>query len=208
MKPTICILLAALLTLTNPMARSQSVSAPQLRSQAQQDESGQIVVAGQAVPYRIRRLPVASFPDLPAVIAEELTRRGCMIPQTWQAHGPENVVHASLERPGSSDWAALCSVRGAVSLLVFFASAPQHALELASAPETEHLQAHGGSVVWGFNWGIDPASPAQIRQAQAGLEHHPPLLDHDALADSLIDRRTAYHFYSKNAWTLLEMPEN
>ena len=80
-------------------------------------------------------------------------------------------------------------------------------MELASAQETERLQAHGCTSVLGFNWGIDPASPEQVREAQAGMEHRPPPLDHDALADSIVDHRTVYHFYSKNAWTLLEMPE-
>jgi hypothetical protein len=205
MKLTRYILLVAVVSLANLMAGGQDGSAQPNATPL--DETGQIVVAGKTVPYRIRRLPVASFPNLPAAIAEEMTRRGCMIPQTWQAHGPENVIHASLERPGSTDWAALCSVRGTVSLLVFFSSAPTQVVVLATAQETDHLQAHGGTVALGFNWGIDPASPAQIRQAQAGLEHHPPLVDHDALADSLIDRRTVYRFYSKNAWTLLEMPD-
>jgi hypothetical protein len=179
----------------------------QAHAQSQLDESGQIAVAGRAVPYRIRRLPVSSFPDLPAALEVELNRRGCLIPQTYEAHAPENVVHASLERPGSSDWAVLCSSQGTVSLLVFFASAPAQLLTLATAPESERLQTHDRSGVLGFNWGIDPVSPERVREAQAGLDARPPRLDHDALADSIVDRRTVYHFYSKNAWTLLAMPE-
>ena len=85
------------------------------------DVSGQINVAGRSTPYLIRHLPVNSFPQLPPAIHDALTRRGCLIPQTYEAHGPENVVHASLERQGSSDWAVLCSANGTVSLLVFFA---------------------------------------------------------------------------------------
>jgi hypothetical protein len=78
---------------------------------------------------------------------------------------------------------------------------------LASAQETERVQAHDASGVLGFNWGIEAASPARVREAQAGLEPRPPAVDHDALADFTVDRRTHYHFYAKNAWTLLEMPE-
>ena len=175
---------------------------------AQLTESGQIVVAGFSTPYLIRRLPVSSFPEVPASIKELLKQRGCMIPQTYAAHHPENVVHASLERAGSSDWAVLCSVQGTVSLLVFFASNPAQLVVLASASETERLQAHDPTGVLGFNWGIDPASPAQIREAQTGLEHRPPRLDHDALADSVVEHRTIYHFYAKSAWTLIEMPDD
>ncbi len=174
---------------------------------AQLNVSGQIVVAGRSTPYLIRHLPVSSFPELPAGVAELLNRRGCLIPQTYEAHHPENVIHASLERAGSSDWAVLCSERGTVSLLVYFSSAPAKLLVLASAPETGWLQAHDPSGVLGFNWGVDPASPEQIRQAQTGLLHRPARVDHDALADSVVEGRIVYHFYLKSAWTVLEMPE-
>ncbi len=167
-------------------------------------ESGQIIVDGHPTPYLIRHLPVSSFPDLPSAIQMELSVRGCLIPQTYEAHRPENVVHASLERPGSSDWAVLCSAKGAVSLLVFFGSGSSLPFTLASAPETERLQSHGSSGVLGFNWGIDPASPQQVHEAQAGMDPRPPLLDHDALADTLVDRHTVYHFYLKSAWIVLE----
>lgn len=174
---------------------------------AQLNVSGQIVVDGHSIPYLIRHLPVSSFPELPAELVTLLNRRGCLIPQTYEAHRPENVIHASLERHGSSDWAVLCSAQGTVSLLVFFSSDPTRLLVLAAAPETERLQAHDPSGVLGFNWGIDPASPEQIRQAQAGLLHRPAPVDHDALADSLVDQHTVYHYYLKNAWIVLEMPE-
>ncbi|HEX7768944.1 MAG TPA: hypothetical protein VF422_02840, partial [Dokdonella sp.] len=75
------------------------------RAQAQHSESGSILIDGEQVAYRIRRLPVSSFPDLPETIAAQLDQRGCLIPQTWQSHRPENVVHASFESSGSSDWA-------------------------------------------------------------------------------------------------------
>lgn len=174
---------------------------------AQLNETGQIAVDGRATPYLIRRLPVSSFPALPASLAGLLNRRGCMIPQTYQAYGPENVVHASLERAGTSDWAVLCSSGGTVSLLVYFASAPTELHLLAAAPETERLQAHGSRGILGFDWGIDPASPQQVHDAQAGLDPRPPLVDHDALAETIINGETVYHFYSKNAWTELEMPD-
>jgi hypothetical protein len=168
-------------------------------------ESGQIIVDGHPTPYVIHHLPVSSFPDLPPAIQKELTIRNCLIPQTYEAHRPENVVHASLERPGSSDWAVLCSAQGTVSLIVFFGNGSSRPFTLASAPETERLQTHDPSDVLGFNWGIDPASPQQVHEAQLGMRHPPPPIDHDALADTLVDRHTVYHFYLKSAWIVLEM---
>ena len=141
------------------------------------------------------------------MVADFLTQLGCSIPQTYQAHRPENVVRASLEHPGSSDWAVLCASRGKVTLLVFFASAPENPVELVTAEERQRLQVHDRSGVMGFDWGIDPATPRRVREAQAAMEHHPPLLDHDALADTVLEKVTVYHFFSKNAWTTLEMPQ-
>jgi hypothetical protein len=172
---------------------------------------GELTVAGRSVPYVIHRLPVSSFPDLPPDIQADLTRRDCLIPQTYEAHQPENAVHGSFERHGSSDWAVLCSARGTVSLLVFFGShsgsnSSQEPFVLASAPETERLQLHLPMSTLGFNWAIDTATPQQVHDAQSGLEPRPPAIDHDALADSTIDHRTIYHFYANGAWTLLGTP--
>jgi hypothetical protein len=166
-------------------------------------ETGHIEVAGHPTPYLIRHLPVSSFPQLPPTVQDQLGRRGCLIPQTYEAHAPENVVNASLERHGSSDWAVLCSVNGIVSLLVFFSSNNGNPAVLATSAETERLQAHGSTGVLGFNWGIDPASPDEIHQAQLGMRTLPPRLDHDALADSIIDGKTVYHLYSKNTWAVV-----
>ena len=204
MRTKLILFTAATLVLGIFPVKGQNIFHPAQPPPAQLTESGQIVVGGRSTPYLIRHLPVSSFPELPAGFQELLNRRGCLIPQTYEAHGPENVIHASLERAGSSDWAVLCSTQGTVSLLVFFASTPAQLVVLASAPETERLQAHDPSGVLGFNWGIDPASPGQVREAQTGMEHRPPQLDHDALADSVIDRRTVYRFYARKAWTVLE----
>jgi hypothetical protein len=170
------------------------------------EEAGHISVNGREVAYRIRSLPVNSFPELPAPIAAALNDRGCVIPQTYQAKRPENVIHASLERSGSSDWAVLCLAHSHVSLLVFFASASalQPAV-LSRELETERLQAYGFTGDLGFDWGIDPATPEQVHDAQAGMAHRPPPPDHDCVADTVIDRKTVYHLYRNGAWAVLDL---
>ena len=177
---------------------------PQDAAPAPLDTSGQITVAGRSTPYLIRHLPVNAFPQLPPAVQDALTRRGCLIPQTYEARRPENVLHASLEGPSSSDWAVLCSANGAVSLLVFFAGNYADPMILATAEETERLQSYGSGNLLGFNWAIDPATPERVHEAQQHMRHPPPRLDHDALADSIVDGRTIYHFYSKGAWTLID----
>jgi hypothetical protein len=197
---------AALLVLGTAATRGQSTpsTTPPL---AQLTESGTVVLDGKSAHYVIHRLPVSSFPELPSGIAERLKERDCMIPQTYEAHRPENVIRASLQRAGSSDWAVLCATKGAVSLLVFFGSEPAAPMELASAKETDRLQTRGAGGTLGFSWGIDRASPEQVREAQSGMEPRPPPLSHDALADSIVEQQTVYHFYAKNTWTVVDMPE-
>lgn len=164
------------------------------------DARGQLSLNGQSVPYLIRHLPVSSFPELPEPVQRELTQRGCFIPQTYEARRPENVIHGSFEKPSSQDWAVLCSASGTVSLLVFFASAPEKPSTLASAPETQRLQPHDLTGVLGFNWGIDTATPEQIHDAQIGMSPRPAKLDHDAIADSTVEQKTVYRVYAKSGW--------
>ncbi|HWE84018.1 MAG TPA: hypothetical protein VG267_03685 [Terracidiphilus sp.] len=195
-RATLCLLLAGAL------AAAQDYDPDRLVTR------GQIDVDARSQSYIIRHLPPSSFPDLPLAVNGELTERGCLIPQTYEAHRPENVIHGSFQRPGSSDWAVLCSAEGTVSLLVFFGATPARPEVLATALETSRLQAHDSTVTLGFNWGIDAASPETVREAQIGLSPRPARLDHDAVSDSVIDHKTVYHYFTKSAWTLAEASDN
>ena len=175
------------------------------RAQAGLVATGSVDRNGQARHYTVRHLPVSAFPELPAVVARGLTARGCAVPQTYEAHGPENVIRGSFERAGSEDWAALCSVDGNVSLLVFFASDLEKPAELATAPETARLQPGNGGEL-GFNWAIDPATPERVQEAQKGMFPRPERLEHDAVADSVIEREAVYRYFANGAWGVVPLP--
>lgn len=207
MKLAALILVSTSLAYFYPGASAQD-SAAEGQNQTQPfNESGKTTIDGRTVPYLVRRLPVDSFPDLPDAIAGILNERGCLIPQTYQAHHPENVIHASFERPGSSDWAVLCSAHGKVDLLVFFGESQSKPVMLSSAPELERIQRHDSTGIFGFDWGIDPATPQRVHEAQTGMQRHPPMLDHDALMDTVLNQKTIYRFYTHNSWTVVEMPQ-
>src|SRR3569833_3247662 len=104
------------------------------------NESGKTSVDGKTVSYLIRRLPVFLYPDLPDRVAETLTQRGCLIPQTYQTHRPENVVRASFDRAGSADGAGLRSAHGTVELLVCFGREPGKGSTVMAAPELERIE--------------------------------------------------------------------
>ncbi len=166
--------------------------------------SGQVTVNGQTRQYKVEHLPASSFPALPAAVAAELNRRGCLIPQTYEAHGPENVIHGSFKLPGEKDWAALCSVHGTVSLLVFFDGSAESPEVLSTAAETSRLESNNLTGKLEFDWGIDVATPELVHEAQSQMRHRPAKSDHDAIADSVIDGATVYRFYVGNAWTTVE----
>jgi hypothetical protein len=190
---TLSVVFAVFLAADGAVAQNDSAS--------QLIETGQVTVNGHTVGYRIRNLPVSSFPDLPQPVVGALTARSCLIPQTYEAHRPENVIHGSFEHSGSSDWAVLCSTKGKVSLLVFFASgSAAEPIVLATASNTERLQPHDPTGQLGFDWGIDPASPHRVHDAQAGMTHRPATLDHDCLIDSILDGKTVYRLYRNGAW--------
>jgi hypothetical protein len=190
--------MASLLLLAGSLAGLRAQESASLNA------SGQIAIDGKQTAYLIRRLPVNAFPQLPAAVQNALLARGCLIPQSYEAHGPENVVHASLERAGSSDWAVLCSAKETVSLLVFFSGAQERPATLASAQESSRLQMHNASGILGFNWTIDPASPQTVHEAQLGMKHPPARLEHDALADAVLDGKTLYRYYGQSGWRLIE----
>jgi len=194
--------ISALLLLFAAILPAQESPAPPIP-----DSRGTLELAGQQHPFFIRRLPINAFPELPAPIADELNRRGCLIPQSYQAHGPENLVRGSFEQPGSEDWALLCSAKGTVSFLVFFGSHPAEPMTLSAAPESERLQIHNAAGELSFDWGIDPVSPAHLHVLQSGMSHRPSATDHDALTDTLIDHRTICHYFIHGAWTVLPLPD-
>lgn len=179
------------------LAIAQSDSA----STSEQIETGRMRMPnGAEVVYRIRLLPLASYPALPPGVAAQLQQRKCMVPQTYEARAPENVVHASLERKGSDDWAVLCSVNGATTLYVFFQSNPSLPMALRHQRDTEWL---GSEVLgaYGSAWGIARRGSSQIRQSRESGRIE---ADHDGVEDSFIDKSSTTHYFHDGSWITLE----
>ncbi len=65
-------------------------------------------------------LSPTAFPELPQNLTRELQRRGCTVLQTPFTKKPHNVIKGEFEKPGQTDWAALCSVKGVSTILVFW----------------------------------------------------------------------------------------
>jgi hypothetical protein len=166
-------------------------------SQTEQTETGFGSLPGRPrVVYNIRLLPVSSFPQLPPVVAQQLDGMGCMIPQTYEAHEPENVIHGSFEKKGSSDWAALCSANGVTTLYVFFQSNLSDPIPLRHQPDGQWL-GKDWSQDYGSAWGI-ARRPARLMPPADGD-------DHDGIDDAFVEKSTTVHYFQKGQWTARDM---
>src|SRR5271170_2762466 len=79
-----------------------------LRGQA----AGPAAPAGRTQDDSVSRLEPSAFKDLPAEVREELERRKCLVPQTYEARQPENVISGKFRDGDDRDWAVLCSREG------------------------------------------------------------------------------------------------
>jgi hypothetical protein len=190
-------MLAGILLATGQTAPpASSVPVP---GSAERIESGQIVTpAGKAVSYRIRLLPLSSFPALPAEVVEQLSRRRCMIPQTYEAKQPENVIHGAFDARGASEWAALCSSGGTTTLYVFPAEPFEAPTALRTQPDAAWLGSDPGESVLGSAWGIAVRTEGELRGSSEFRRLVP--IDHDAIDDTRLERALTVHYDQGGKW--------
>lgn len=165
-------------------------------------ESGSVESPGGAIlHYRIRLLPPTSFPALPQPVADQLSRRQCMIPQTFEAQQPENVIQGQFRGPGSHDWAALCSSSGSTTLYVFFGGQFDAPVALRSQSDSSWLGAEPASSVYGSAWGIATLPAAEIRSSPQ--LRHAALIDHDAIDDAHLEHSHIIRYHQAGKWLTL-----
>jgi hypothetical protein len=193
--PTVGLLCAGLLS-----AGWQSATPPSITGE--RVETGQIRFDdGRQQSYRIRLLPVSSFPQIPDQVASELERMHCMIPQSFEARQPENVIEGAFRAPGSRDWAALCSVDGTTTLYVFFAGHYDRPESLRSQADTLWLGAEPGSALYGSAWGIAARRPADLRALRS--LHGNVEFDHDGIEDAHLEHSVTVHYWQAGQFLAL-----
>lgn len=167
-----------------------------LFSQSSKDMEAKFTEAEQ----RISRLPPSAFPDLPTDIVQALTRRGCTIPQTGFPNKPHNVIRGEFTEAGKSDWAILCSVQGASSVLVFHKAATRNPVEIARVEDKGFLQDVGGDKI-SFSRSISAVGKDYIMQhyqTYGGPE--PPPVNHQGIDDAFLEKASVVHYYHNGKW--------
>jgi hypothetical protein len=129
-----------------------------------------------------------------------------MIPQTYEAKQPENVIHGAFHAPGAMDWAALCSAGGTTTLYVFFAGQFDDPAALRSQPDTAWLGADPGESVLGSAWGIAARTAEQLRSLPEFRSL--PALDHDAIDDAHLEHTTTVHYDHAGRWLTVAVSDD
>jgi len=146
------------------------------------------------------RLSPNAFGDLPAPVKGELKRRGCTIPQVYFPQNPSNVVKGHFTTPSQIDIAALCSVEGVSSILVFRNGSPSDVSELASAPDLNFLQEVGDGKI-GYSRGLGVADSGYIQQHFEALGGpKPPPVNHEGINDIFVEKASRVWYWYDGNW--------
>jgi hypothetical protein len=150
------------------------------------------------VDFRVRRLAPSAFAELPPNIRRELERRGCTVPQVSANNQPHNVIKGEFTRKGQTDWAVLCSVNQASTILVFRNASVRNPSEFAREPD--ELQATGGDAVAYSRAisGVDRAYILSHYQAYGG--NKPPTIDHQGINDAFVEKASGIHYFDAGKW--------
>jgi hypothetical protein len=157
----------------------------------------------QEAERRIVRLPPTAFPMLPIAVIGELQRRGCTIPQEVFSKTPNNVISGQFARRWQKDWAVLCSVHGASSILVFWSGSGSNPSAIAPSADMNFLQGMGGDKI-GFSRGISAVGRDFItRHYQAYGGTKPPPIDHQGINDAFLEKASVVQYFFDGKWMQL-----
>jgi hypothetical protein len=153
---------------------------------------------------RIVRLSPTAFLELPRSVVGELQHRGCTIPQTAYTKERSNVIKGQFAKPGQSDWAVLCSVKGTSSILVFWNGSEKNLAELARQQDRTYLEGIDENHI-GFGRDIEVVGRDFIvdhYKAYGGPK--PPPIDHEAINDAFIEKASVVHYFYRGKWLELQ----
>ena len=160
--------------------------------------------SARAAPAPSRRLPPSAFAELPPGIVDNLTTRGCSIPQSFPDSTPHNVVRGGFGSRDQTDIAVLC-LRDTTSVIVFYRGGlPDSVMELA--PQ-QHLRAELTDATSGFLFsraiGVADSAFIQSRYERYGGPT-PPVLDHLGINDIFVGKGSVVWYWHRGQWLQLQ----
>lgn len=136
-------------------------------------------------------------------MVRELQGRGCTIPQTPYTKKPHNVIRGDFAKPGQTDWAVLCSVKGVSTILVFWNGSERNPAEIAPMEDRNFLQGISTDEI-GYSRGISPVGKDFImRHYEAYGGPKPPPIDHQGIDDAFIEKASVMWYFFGGKWLKL-----
>lgn len=148
----------------------------------------------------IKLLEPSSFKQLPKHIVKKLEIRGCKIPQVYAFEKPHNVIQGKFSKKGQNDWAVLCSINSASTLLVFWGGSTQCTSEMGKDKNINWLQGIGGGEI-GYSRYISSVDKKQIQEYQEynGATIIQPLL-HEGIDVAFIGKASGIRYCYQSKW--------
>jgi hypothetical protein len=167
---------------------------------------------------QIVRLSPSAFPELPKPIQKDLSKRGCLIPQPVitgstlpQDYEGSNVTSGEFQKPGQTDWAVLCSINGASTILVFWNGSVNNFEQLGGfLPDERRLQGMGTDrktlkPLIEYSRGISSVGESFILDAFEGFGGpEPPPIDHEGIDDAFLGKASHVIYWYKGEWLNLQ----
>ena len=152
---------------------------------------------------RIVRLSPTAFPELPGNVFRELQHRGCRIPQSAYTKKPHNVIKGEFAKPGQTDWAVRCSIKGFSSILVFWNGSEKNPAELARFEDRIYLEGIDQNTI-GFARSIAAVGRDFImRHYNAYGGPKPPPIDHQGIDDAFLEKASVTWYFHNGKWLKL-----
>jgi hypothetical protein len=153
----------------------------------------------------ITRLDPAAIPALPPAVSQELTKRGCTIPQPFTGGDSHNVVKGRLTSATAVDWPVLCSRGQKSSIFVFPGGSATALMEFAEEADANFLQVTGLRQI-GYSRALRLASPQYLHERRDPKENQPPL-DYDGIEDVFIEKGSLVWYWHAGRWSHLRGAE-
>ncbi len=148
----------------------------------------------------IVRLSPAAIRGLPANLVKELERRGCTIPQEALTKKTTNVIKGEFAKRGQTDWAALCSVNGASTILVFWKGSEKNPAVIAPMEDRIYIQGFKKDQ-FRYSRGIRTVAKDFIQRHHAAYGGpKPPAIDHQGIDDMFVGKASVVWYYYDGHW--------
>ena len=164
-------------------------------------------IGAQQVTSEIRRLPPSDFAGLPISLRAKLAEMGCTVPQSFADSKPHNVIRAEFAKKGQTDYAALCSRKGASAIVVFWGGPAQcKESEIERGADSNWLQGTASNrMEYSRKLGVADAKSIRRYHSAFGSEQKlPKLLDHSGIDDVFLEKASVILYCHQGEWLRLQ----